>query len=191
MSHRQGHLIQTHIHPLSNCKDTGEEPSSLHNSKHTKHTHATRLQTQHSTVAVLHTLNNTVAKGFKQMTYPCANNHCSTRYEQSYRHNKHTHTSQKTAISSCSSSWSWLYTRIPGTIIKFITNYIKGRKVNPTYRNHILKPTFLKLASFHPHYLIYNNNNNNNNIYLKSDIHKMFNRLYIKTYTNNITEIHV
>ena len=32
---------------------------------------------------------------------------------------------------------------------------------------------------------------NNNNIYLKSDIHKMFNRLYIKTYTNNITEIHV
>ena len=35
------------------------------------------------------------------------------------------------------------------------------------------------------------NNNNNNNIYLKSDIHKMFNRLYIKTYTNNITEIHV
>ena len=33
--------------------------------------------------------------------------------------------------------------------------------------------------------------NNNNNIYLKSDIHKMFNRLYIKTYTNNITEIHV
>ena len=27
-----------------NCKDTGEEPSSLHNSKHTKHAHATRVQ---------------------------------------------------------------------------------------------------------------------------------------------------
>ena len=38
---KQGHLIQAHIPPLSNCKDTGEEPSSLHNSKHTKHTHAT------------------------------------------------------------------------------------------------------------------------------------------------------
>ena len=38
--HRQGHLIETHIPPLSNCKDTGEEPSSLHNSKHT---HATRV----------------------------------------------------------------------------------------------------------------------------------------------------
>ena len=39
--------------------------------------------------------------------------------------------------------------------------------------------------------LIGSYNNNNINIYLKSDIHKMFNRLYIKTYTNNITEIHV
>ena len=29
--------------PLSNCKDTVEEHSSLHNSKHTKHTHATRV----------------------------------------------------------------------------------------------------------------------------------------------------
>ena len=38
--HRQGHLIQAHIPPLSNCK----EPSSLYNSKHTKHTHATRVQ---------------------------------------------------------------------------------------------------------------------------------------------------
>ena len=36
--------IQAHIPPLSNCKDTGEEPSSLHNSKHAKHTHAARVQ---------------------------------------------------------------------------------------------------------------------------------------------------
>ena len=33
----------------------------------TKHPHATRVKTQHSTVTVLHTLNNTVAKGFNQM----------------------------------------------------------------------------------------------------------------------------
>ena len=64
---QQGHLIQAHIPPLSNCKDTGEEPSSLHNSKHTKHAHATRVQTQHSTVTALHILNNTVAKRFNQM----------------------------------------------------------------------------------------------------------------------------
>ena len=43
-THRQGHLIQAHIPPLSNCIDIEEEPSSLHNSTHTKHTHATREQ---------------------------------------------------------------------------------------------------------------------------------------------------
>ena len=42
--HIQGHLIHAHIPPLNNCKDTGEEPTSLHNIKHTKHTHATRVQ---------------------------------------------------------------------------------------------------------------------------------------------------
>ena len=41
---KQGYLIQAQIPPLSNCKDTGEEHSSLHNNKHTKHTHATRVQ---------------------------------------------------------------------------------------------------------------------------------------------------
>ena len=44
-------------------------------------------KTQHSTVTALHTVNNTVAKGFNQIAPPCANNHCSTRYEQGCRHN--------------------------------------------------------------------------------------------------------
>ena len=55
-------------------------------------------KTQHSTVTALHTLNNTIAKGFNQMA--SANNHCSTRYEQSFRHNKHTHTNQKAATAA-------------------------------------------------------------------------------------------
>ena len=42
--YRQVHLIQPHIPPLSNCEYTGENPSSVHNSKHTKYTHATRVQ---------------------------------------------------------------------------------------------------------------------------------------------------
>ena len=42
----------------------------FHNSKHTKHTHATQVQTQHSTVTALHTVNNTVAKGLDQMAPP-------------------------------------------------------------------------------------------------------------------------
>ena len=42
--HRQGHLIQASVPSLSNCQDTGEESSSLNNSKHTKYTHAKRIQ---------------------------------------------------------------------------------------------------------------------------------------------------
>ena len=57
-----------------------------------------------------------------------ANNHCSTRYEQSFRHNKHTHTNQKAATDKHSRQ-----------IIKFIANYIKGRKAYTTYRNHTSK----------------------------------------------------
>ena len=75
---------------------------------------------QHSTVTALHTVNNTIAKGFCQ----CANNHCSTRYEQSFRHNKHTHTHIR----------KLLQTKIPSTIIiKFIANYIKGGRAHTTY----------------------------------------------------------
>ena len=44
---------------------------------------------------------------------------------QSFRHNKHTHTNQKAATDN-----------IPGTIIKFIANYIKGCKAYTTYINH-------------------------------------------------------
>ena len=76
-------------------KGTGEEPSSLPNSKHTKHTQH-GYETQQSTVTALDTLNNTVAKGSTKWL-SCANNHCSTRYEQIFQHNKHTHTNQRTA----------------------------------------------------------------------------------------------
>ena len=80
-------------------------------------------KTQHSTVTALHTLNNTIENWFKQMPPPCANNHCSTQYEQSFRHN---HTLIR----------KLLQTNIPATIIKFIANYIKGRKAYTTYRNY-------------------------------------------------------
>ena len=53
-------------------------------------------KTQHSTVTALHTLNNTVAKGFNQIS-PYANNYLSTRYEQNFQYNKRTYTNQKAA----------------------------------------------------------------------------------------------
>ena len=109
------HLIQVHIPPLSNYKDTGEEPSSLDNSKHTKHTHATRVQTQHSTVT-LHTLTNTVVKGFNQMAPPARTITVALDMRKAYD-----------TINIHTLIRKLLQTNIPGTIIKFIANYIKGR----------------------------------------------------------------
>ena len=89
--------IQAHIPPLNNCKDTGEEPYSLHNRKHTKHTHATRVQhTPLYSDATTHSKQHRI-NGVQPNGSPCANNNCSTRYEQSFRQNKHTHTYQKAA----------------------------------------------------------------------------------------------
>ena len=84
--HRQGPLIQAHIPHLNICKDTGEESSSLCNIKHSKHTHATRVQnttlySDGTTDSKQHR-----SKGVQPNGPPCANNHCSTRYEQSFRH---------------------------------------------------------------------------------------------------------
>ena len=47
-----------------------------------------------------------------------------------------------------------LQTNIRGTIIKFIANYIKGRKAYTTYRNHTSKQRQFKtgVPHFHPHY---------------------------------------
>ena len=53
-----------------------------------------------------------------------------------------------------------LQTNIPCTIIKFIANYINGRKVykhiETTHPDNVnLKLAFHKAASFHPHYLTF------------------------------------
>ena len=53
---------------------------------------------QHSTVTALHTLNNTVAKGFNQMAPPAQIMTIdSTRYQQSFRHCQHTYPNWKAA----------------------------------------------------------------------------------------------
>ena len=82
-------------------------------------------KTQHSTVTTLHTVNNTVAKGFNQMV-PLAQTltvalNMSKAFDTINRH---------TLIRKL------LQTKIPATTIKFIANYIKGRKAYTTYINH-------------------------------------------------------
>ena len=78
-----------------------------------------RYKTQHSTVTALHTLNNTVAKGFNQMAHPARTITVALDMSKAFDIiNIHT------------------LTNIPGTIIKFIANYIQGHKSYSTYRNH-------------------------------------------------------
>ena len=67
------------------------------------------------------------SKGVQRKGLTCANNHCSTRYEQSFD-----------TINIHTLIRKLLQTNIPSTIIKFIANYIKGRKACTTYGNHML-----------------------------------------------------
>ena len=91
---------------MANCK------SVPHNSKHTKHGY----KTHHSTVTVLHTANNIVAKGFKQMAPPVRTITVALDMSKAFD-----------TIN--------IQTKIPGTLIKFIASYIKGHNI---YKSHIL-----------------------------------------------------
>ena len=131
---------------LSVIADTGEEPSSLHNSKHTKHAHATRVQnTTFYSDGTTHTKHR--SKRVQPNGSPCANNHCSTRYEQSFRHNKHTHTNQKAATDKTFQAQSLSSSQTTSRDAK------PTQHIEITHPNNVnLKLAFHKVASFHPHY---------------------------------------
>ena len=80
---------------------------------------------QHSTVMALHTLNTTVAKGFNQMVPPARTITVALDMSKSFD-TMNIHTLIR----------KLQQTNIPGTIIKFIANYIKVHKAYTTYRNH-------------------------------------------------------
>ena len=67
---------------------------------------------------------------FAQTTIPTnmhTANHCNVPYEQNFRHN---------IINIHTLIRKLLHTMIPGTIMRFIVNYIKGRNVYTTYIHH-------------------------------------------------------
>ena len=86
-----------------------------------------RYKTQHSTVTALHTLNNTVAKGFNQMPPPLPAQTITVVLDMSKAFD---------TINIHTLIRKLLQTKISGTIIRFIANYIQGRKAYTTYRNH-------------------------------------------------------
>ena len=81
-----------------------------------------RNKTQHSTVTELHTLNNTVAKGLNQMAPPELAIAVALDINKAYD-TINIHTLIRKLLQT-------------NTIIKFVANYIKGRKESTTYRNH-------------------------------------------------------
>ena len=83
---------------------------------------------QHSTVTALHTLNNTVEKGFNQMAPPARTITVALDMSKAFD-----------TINIHTLIRKLLQTNIPGTINKFIANYIKGRKAYTTYINHTSK----------------------------------------------------
>ena len=85
-------------------------------------------KTQHSTVTALHTLNNTVANGFNQMAPPARTITVALDMSKAFD-----------TINIHTLIRKLLQTNIPGTIIKFIANYIKRRKAYTTYINHTSK----------------------------------------------------
>ena len=92
-------------------------------------------KTQQSTVTALHTLNNTVAKGFNQMAPPARTITVALDMSKAFD-----------TINIHTLIRKLLQTNIPGTIIKFIANYIKGRKAYTTYRNHTSKQRQFKTS---------------------------------------------
>ena len=81
-------------------------------------------KTQYSTVTVLHTLNNTVAKGFNQMAPPGQTITVALDMSKAFD-----------TINIHTLIRKLLQTNISGTIIRFIANYIKVHKAYITYRN--------------------------------------------------------
>ena len=83
---------------------------------------------QHYTVTALHTQNNTVANGFNQMVLPALTITVALDMSKAFN-----------TINIHTLIRKLLQTNIPGTIFKFMVNYIKGRKAYTTYRNHTSK----------------------------------------------------
>ena len=82
-------------------------------------------KTQHSTVTAVHTLNNTVAKGFNQMAPPARTITVALDMSKAFD-----------TINIHTLIRKLLQTIIPGTMIRLIANYIKGHKAYTPYRNH-------------------------------------------------------
>ena len=98
---------------------------------------------QHSTVTALHTLINTVTKGFNQMAPPARTITVALDISKAFD-----------TINIHTLIRKLLQTNIPSTIMKFIAK--PTQHIETTHPDNVnLKLAFHKMASFHPHYLTF------------------------------------
>ena len=122
--HEHRHIIlQTHLTSLSDSKNNGEDTTPVHHKQHPTHLHATWLQ--------------------KQLLYK----HSTTQHKQHHPNRLQNKPPERTITVALDMSKAFdtvnihtlthklRQTKIPHTIIKYIENYIKGRKVYTTFRN--------------------------------------------------------
>ena len=129
---RQQHLIQAHIPPLSNCTlEKSILPYITANKPNTPMQHW--YKAHYSTVTALHTVNNTIAKGFNQMAHPTRTITVVLDMSKAFD-TINIHTLIRKLIQ----------TNMLGTIIKYIANYIKGGKAYTTYGNHTSRQRQIK-----------------------------------------------
>ena len=110
---------------------------------HTRNTYITfknKIATTHCELfhQTIHTLNNTVAKGFNQVAPPARTITVALNMSKAID-----------TINIYTLIKKLPQTNIPGTIIKFIANYIKGCKAYTTYINHISRQRQLN-TRWHP-----------------------------------------
>ena len=114
----------TSYRPIYLLSVFGEEPSSLHNRKHTKHTHATWVpNTTLYSNGTTHTKHR--SKGVQPNSYPARTITVALDMSKAFD-----------TISIHTLIRKLLQTKIPGTIIKLKAYYIKGRKAYTTYINY-------------------------------------------------------
>ena len=117
------HIIQTHLTSLRDSK-TLEKTLLPYITNNIQHISTHGFKSNHSTSTTLHNINNTIATGFNPNKPPERTITVALDMSKAFD-----------TVNIHTLAHKLHQTNIPHTIIKYIANYIKGRKVYITFRN--------------------------------------------------------
>ena len=102
-------------------------------------THQHGFRAAHSTTTALHQINNTILTGFNKKKTPHRTIFTALNMTKAFD-----------TVNIYQIIHKIHNTHIPTTIIKFLANYLKGRRQYTSYNNHTSKQVSPKGASYHP-----------------------------------------